>query len=73
MEDEHKGSGAWIYDRNVVKLAQTAPLWATHHFYTPNDRVAVGEVERFVEDEYRDGVEKKSVGHTRDGVEKKKR
>ena len=22
VEDEHKGSGAWIYDRNVVKLAQ---------------------------------------------------
>ena len=48
VEDQHKGIEAWIYDRNVVKLLQTAPLWATHHFYTPNDRLAVEEVERFV-------------------------
>ena len=31
VEDEHKGSGARIYDRNGVKLAQTDPLWATQN------------------------------------------
>ena len=45
------------FDRNVVKLAQTDPLWTTHHFYTSNARgYGVEDEEWLKEDEHRDGV-----------------